>query len=296
MARKVATLQDNIRVANIKDVEHYAYWMGGTDTTNAALRQYDMLRTGYGRIFILQMPKFVKYLLPEESKKFKHLIEMANVGIDGIQGFTVDFTSITVGYVGSTIELPVNTKDDTSSITIKIYETQGSMIRTYLDFWITGTMDPFTGLSHYHGARSITMSGDDEGIERDDLYFSQANHTMEMLYVSTDPTGELPEYSCLLTNMFPKGSDHSHFNSDPGSHEVTQLSIEMTANKMLGAQINYIGKVALNKYTILKNYMNVYSNYSKSDVNKRVGAPNIYSWKGEWNKSYASKDYDYSSM
>ena len=151
----VATLQDNINTPNMSNVNNYAFWLGGTDTTNAALKQYDLLRTGYGRIFILQMPKFVQYLLPNETAKFRHLLQFANTGIDGIQGYTVDFTSVTVGYVGNTVELPINVKDDTSAITIKIYETQGSLIRTYLDFWITGVIDPFTGLSHYHGAREV---------------------------------------------------------------------------------------------------------------------------------------------
>jgi hypothetical protein len=283
-------------------VENYAFWLGGTDTTNAALKQYDLLRTGYGRIFILQMPKFVQYLLPDETKKFRHLIQFANTGIDGIQGYTVDFTSATVGYVGNTVELPINVKDDTSSITIKLYETQGSLIRTYLDFWITGTIDPFTGLSHYHGARDVSFSSNNDAdiSSRDDLYLSQANHTMEALYVATDPTGETPEYVCLLTNMFPKSSDHSHFTWEAGSHDLVQLSLEFTASKYMSSQINYIGTVALARFNILKNYLNMYSGYSKDLVTKRISEPDIVNWKTsgsfDYSKTYASKNVDYSKL
>ena len=46
MASKVATLQDNINKSRANDVESYAFWLGGTDTTNGALKQYDLLRTG----------------------------------------------------------------------------------------------------------------------------------------------------------------------------------------------------------------------------------------------------------
>lgn len=299
MARQVSTLQDNINTARSDDVQSYAFWLGGTDTTNAALAQYDLLRTGFGRIFILHMPRFVQYLLPEETKKFRHLIQFANTGIDGIQGYTVDFTSATVGYVGNTVELPINVKDDTSSITIKIYETQGSLIRTYLDFWITGTIDPFTGLSHYHGARDISSGATADGETGDlrkTMYLSQSNHTMEALYVATDPTGEIPEYVCLLTNMFPKGSDHSHFVYESGSHDLVQLSVEFTASKYMSGQINYIGLVALNRFQILRNYLNMYSGYSKSLINKRIAAPNIKNWVGNWNKSYAPKDAKYSEL
>lgn len=328
MASKVATLQDNINKSRANDVESYAFWLGGTDTTNGALKQYDLLRTGYGRLFILQMPKFVQYLLPDETRKFRHLLQFANTGVDGIQGYTVDFTSATVGYVGNTVELPINVKDDTSSITIKIYETQGSLIRTYLDFWITGTIDPFTGLSHYHGARDVVSTGETDiygdSVTREDLYLSQANHTMEALYVATDPTGEIPEYVCLLTNMFPKNSDHSHFAYEAGSHDLVQVSIEFTAAKYMSGQINYIGCVALDRFNILKNYLNMFSGYTKSMVEKRVdnlsstggatgkGGNSIKKWaeinkanKGkvvskfngkEYAATYASKDVDYSKI
>lgn len=296
MAGKVATLQSNIKQYDSSSVQNYAYWLGGTDTTNAALQQYDLLRTGYGRIFILQMPKFISYLLPDETAKFRHLLQFANTGIDGIQGYSVDFTSITVGYAGNNVELPVNVKDDTSSITIKIYETQGSLIRTYIDFWITGVIDPLTGLSHYHGARTVNNedgSGTDAKIQ-ENLYLSQANQTMEALYVATDPTGETPEYVCLLTNMFPKSSDHSHFSYSPGSHELVELSLEFTASKYMSAQINYIGNHALSQYKILKNYLNMYSGYSAEKVTKRIPNTTINNFiQGRYDKDYAALNASY---
>ena len=267
----VATLQDNLRKSNT-DVTKYSYWLGGFNTKNSALKQYDLLRTGYGRIFILQMPAFVKFLLEDETKKFKHMLEFGNTGIDGIQGYTVEFQSATGGYNGNSIEVPTNVKDDTNEITIKLYETQGSLIRTYIDFWITGTIDPFTGLSHYHGARDVDANSTS-------YVQSQANQTMEALYVATDPTGEQAEYVCLLTNMFPKSSDHSHFNYSPGEHNLVEVSIPFTANKYMSAQINYIGTVALKKFKILRNYLNIYSGYSARNIENIVGVNDIADWK-----------------
>ena len=255
--KTVATLQTGLRQpTNNEKFTNYAYWISGANSRHAALEQYDLLRTGYVRIFVLQLPKFVESLLPEESKKFKHMLEFGNVGIDGIQGFSVETTQATGGYAGTSVELPTSSKDDTSSITIKVYETQGSLIRTYIDFWITGTFDPYTGLSHYHGARNFDKT----------LEMSQANHTMEILYVATDPTGDKAEYSCLLTNLFPKQSQHDHFTFDPGSHELVQMNLEFTCNKYMGSQINYIGQTALNQFKILKNFLNTYSGYSPANL------------------------------
>lgn len=285
----VATLQDNIRKCDNTEITNYAYWLGGTDTTNAALAQYDLLRTGYGRLFILRMPAFVEFLLEDETRVFKHMLEFGNVGISGIQGYTAEFASVTAGYVGNTVEIPTGVKDDTNSITIRIYETQGSLIRTYIDFWLTGVSDPYTGLSHYHGARDVDENSSS-------YVLSQANHTMEALYVATDPTGEQAEYVCLLTNMFPRSSDHSHFEYEPGSHDLVQLSLEFACTKYMSAQINYIGTVALNKFAILKNYLNMYSGYTAAKVEEIVGDHNITNWTNpetgtDLTGTYMSKEY-----
>ena len=285
----VATLQDNIRKCDNTEITNYAYWLGGTDTTNAALAQYDLLRTGYGRLFILRMPAFVEFLLEDETRVFKHMLEFGNVGISGIQGYTAEFASVTAGYVGNTVEIPTGVKDDTNSITIRIYETQGSLIRTYIDFWLTGVSDPYIGLSHYHGARDVDENSSS-------YVLSQANHTMEALYVATDPTGEQAEYVCLLTNMFPRSSDHSHFEYEPGSHDLVQLSLEFTCTKYMSAQINYIGTVALNKFAILKNYLNMYSGYTAAKVEEIVGDHNITNWTNpetgtDLTGTYMSKEY-----
>ena len=61
---------DNNRVPRGEDkISNYAYFLGGTDVTNNALHQYDLMRSGYGRIFITQMPQYVEELLPTASDK-----------------------------------------------------------------------------------------------------------------------------------------------------------------------------------------------------------------------------------
>lgn len=244
------------------NISKYAYFLGGTDVTNGALQQYDLARTGYGRIFIVQMPKYMNQILPDSTKKVKHLLEFANVGIDGIQGYSVDFSSLTAGYSGNTIEIPTNAKDDTSSISLKIYETSTHLIRSYIDTWITGVIDPYTGLTHYHGA----MKAKDTSTK----YVSQSFHTMEAIYVATDPTGTQVKYACLLANMFPKASDHAPLGSvDPGSHDLMQISIDFTANKYMSPQITSIGQNLVNNQAILKNYLNFKSSkYNASDSDK----------------------------
>lgn len=258
-----------------------SYWLGGVDTRAVAMKNVDLARTGYGRLFIVKMPKFVELTLNDETKKFKHLLEFANIGIDGIAGYSVEFGSLTAGYTGTTVEMPTAVKDDTNSVTIKINETSKVLIQSYLDYWITGTIDPFTGLATYHGL--LNKSGT--------YKYSQAMHTMEAVYVHTDPTGTGVNYACLLTNMFPKASDHSHWVTEPGSHELVSLSLEFTCNKYVTNQITQFAQKLLDNSNILKNYLNFNSEYSfagsSSDTVDTPGGEqttmavpgNIKSWK-----------------
>ena len=276
---KKLTTQVNLKTDNSESFTNYAYFLGGIDARHDSLQQYDLQRKGYGRIFILRMPKFVKYALPTSTAMFKHMLEFGNTGISGINGYQTDFTSVTGGYVGDSIDIPINSKDDTNSITIKCYETAGNLIRSYLDFWITGAAaDPISGLVHYHGATY------DDGTL---IQVCQANQTMEALYVNTDQTGINCTYSCLLTNMFPKQSDHSQFDYDPGSHELVDLSIEFTAKKYMSASINALGQYLVDKYAIMRNYLNYQHGYGDT-AQKRdqtiAGAAGPASLISDWSK------------
>lgn len=250
-------IADRISEGTADEIVKNSYWLGGVDTRAAAMKNIDLARTGYGRLFIVKMPRFVEYTLSNETKMFKHLLEFANIGIDGIAGYSVEFGSLTAGYTGTTVEMPTSVKDDTNSVTIKINETSKILIQSYLDYWITGTIDPFTGLATYHGLLDSTH--DSDGIK-----YSQGNHTMEAVYVHTDPTGTGVNYACLLTNMFPKSSDHSHWVTEPGSHELVSLSIEFTCNKYVTNQITAFAQQLLDNSNILKNYLNFNSGYSNS--------------------------------
>ena len=66
--------------------------------------------------------------------------------------------------------------------------------------------------------------------------------------------------------MFPKQSPHDHFNYEPGSHDLVDFSIDFTAMKYMSSQINELGKAAIKKYQILKNYLNFqHSNYDPTN-------------------------------
>ena len=151
------SIQQNIK-QNTKDFHEYSLFMGGLDVTAKNIDQLDPLRTNFVRIFITRLPRFMTKMDMDACKRFKHLCEMGFVGIDGIQNTTMDTEEVTGGYAGNRFKIPGVVKDDTDSVTIKLYEFSGSPIREFIDTWMTGISDPLTGLSHYHGYISDTCT------------------------------------------------------------------------------------------------------------------------------------------
>ena len=250
--KEIQTIQTGIKTHDYDELTNYALFMGGLNVTHDVLQNYDPLKTGYGRLFMVRQPVFLQDNIPDKLKKFKHILEYGNTAVQGINDVSVQFASITGGYVGKSFEIPTVATDDTNSFTVTCYEFSGSPIREVLHTWINGTTDLLTGLTHYNGA--------DSKIER-----LQANQTAEFIYVSTDNTGENVEYACLFANCFPRSVKNDQFNYTSGEHNLVEYNIEFSCTKYESIQINEVGKSLLNRYKLLANSLNFYSGISDSD-------------------------------
>ena len=252
------SIQNNIKTRDTTEMLNYPLFLGGLSTTNAGLKQYDPFKNGYARIFFITMPRFMEELSMEKTKNFRHLLEYGFTKISGIGNTTLDTEEITGGYAGRSFDVGTVAKDETKNITITLYEFSGSPVREYVDTWITGISDPYTGYGHYHGAL----------LQNNTLKHAQFNHTAEAVYVMTDPTGSADgiEYACLLTNMMPKTVNRDHLNYDSGQHQIVQTDIEFTTVKYESPQINSIAKSLITKYNMVADYLDYNSGYTASDV------------------------------
>lgn len=268
----IRTNQTNIKSYE-KDNRQFPLFLGGMNTTGKGLDAYDPLKNGYNRIFFTKMPLFMEKILEEKTKKMRHFLEYGFASIGGLGNLTMDFDQITGGYAGRQFDVATIAKDETTEITMKLYEYAGSPIREYIETWITGISDPLTGHAHYHGAM-------DASIVNPPVPLSQANHTAEAFYVGTDPTGKSNgiEYACLLTNMMPKGVSYDHFNFESGTHNVTQLDLSFTCVKYQSPQINTIAKALLDKYQLLRDSLDFNSNYTLDDINNLPAKPAFVDW------------------
>ena len=269
------SLQSNIKNNN-KDLTKYSLFIGGLNVKAKALEQYNPLKTGYTRIFVVQMPKFMNRILPIASKNFKHMIEYGFKSIDGIQNLTMEYEAITGGYAGRSFEIPTILKDETNAITIKLQEMSGSPVREYIEMWLSGISDPHTGLCHYHGALDKDSATGNAGMEA-----IQANQVAEMIYVSTDNTGREIEFACLLSNMIPKVVKRDHYNYESGTHNAVEYDVEFTCTMYTSPDVNNVAKLLLDKYKILTNYLDFKSDYIMSNgklESNRFADSNIADW------------------
>ena len=273
---QVQTLQSNIKKYNSDFITNYSLFLGGLNATQKSLEQYDPLKTGYNRIFFIKMPVFMEKIMPAETKRFRHLLEYGFTRIDGIGNTTLEMEAITGGYAGRQFEVGTVARDETTAITMGLYEFAGSPVREYLDMWISGIADPFTGLGHYHGAFDIDPS----------IKYTQANHVAEAIYVATDPTGRSNgvEYACLLSNMIPKTVKKDQFNYESGTHGLVTVDCEFTCVKYESPQINTIAKALIDKFQVMRDYLDFDSQYRQGDVDAKL-KHRMLNWPDKYNQN-----------
>lgn len=253
MANKISTIQSGIKEHKNDSLTDYALFMGGLNVTHDVLLNYDPLKTGYGRLFMIQKPVFLEDNISDKLTKFKHILEYGNTAIAGLNDVTVNMQSIQGGYVGKSFEIPTHATDDTTSFQVTCYEFSGSPIREVIHTWINGTSDLLTGLTHYNGST---------------VPKSQANQTAEFIYVATDSSGENVEYACLFANCFPKNIKNDQFNYTSGEHNLVEYQIDFSCVKYESLQINKVAQSLLTKYKLLANSLNFYSGVKSTDSNK----------------------------
>ena len=224
------TFQTNIHTHDMANITDYALFLGGLNVTRDSLLQYDPLKTGFGRIFMIRKPIFVDNKIPDKMRKFKHVLEYANTGVAGNNNIQVQFNQLGGGYTNKQMDIPNIAQDDANELTIKTYEFSGSLMREVIQYWISGASDIQSGISTYHcdGTPSDPNYG---------LPICQANQTAEFIYVVTDQSGKNVEYAALFANCFPKEIKLDHFNYDAGQHELVPLEIAFTCSRYMSPQI-----------------------------------------------------------
>ncbi len=253
------TFQTNIHNHNMENITEYALFLGGLNVTRDSLLQYDPLKTGFGRVFMIRTPIFVNNKIPDKMRKFKHVLEYANTEIGGNDNIELTTNDMTGGYSGKKVTIPNIATDGANDFNIKVYEFSGSLMREVIQYWINGISDIQSGLSHYYcdGTPNDVNYG---------LPICQANQSAEFIYVATDQSGKEVEYAALFANCVPTSIQLEQFNYTAGEHNLVEMNINFTASRYMSPQINEKAKQLLVKHNALMNSLNFNSGYTNDDL------------------------------
>lgn len=275
----VITAQSGGREFNAPDLTKYSMFVGGTNATHHALRNYSPMLNGFGRLFMVRPPyAILKMFAGSDANlyssdslfiQFKHMLEYMNRSVSGFSDKTLEnaSTAIQGGFAGRSFNTPTVTKETTQSFTVGLYEMTGAPVYTVIDGWMNAIGDENSGLATYGGwvsggydpvtkkeKRLYKRDGEsDEGIA-----FNEANHTAEFIYVMHDRSGAQVERAVLLADCYPTGIAQGNIlNMDQGgTHDNVTYDIQFNCVVYRSPIITAIANDLLKQYRIVSNSLN----------------------------------------
>lgn len=236
---------ENLRTPKVNAISDMR---GMIDPTNLA--QFNQYEGGYSILTVVSIPEFMRILAtdPDYAPKYGNLIttyvkilEQEFKGLDGIENITSEQGDFTNGL--TTINM-INKVTETSNGTFSMRYTEkaGAIISRVHELYLKGIKDPKTGYKHYHGLiRDGKIALDKVGFE---------SEVFSLLYMITDNTGYRLEKSYYIVGAQPTTAELSQlFNTEKGSYDFKELSVEMAGYALTGTVIDAKAKAYLEYLT-----------------------------------------------
>lgn len=238
-------LNENIKNASEIDYTADNLFAGSWKLNQENIQRFDPFLQGYGFFVWTKLPAFFD---ADFAAQFQALTERNFKSFNGNANLTLEFEDIQSGVAGNTIPVATNLKKENTTFSIVHQEMAGSPIKEGYNHWVTGIRDPDTGLATYHGQ-----------IESGDLVYSKKNHSAELMYIVTDPSGGVGganaiEYACYWTNVIPSSSPREHLNTESGSHSLAEITMEFRGNQYESTMVNELAATIMEEYAVRKRY------------------------------------------
>jgi hypothetical protein len=298
----VITAQTGGRQFDAPDITKYSLFVGGVNATHHALANYSPLMNGFGRLFMVRPPKAILRMFAGNSAnlyssdnlfiQFKHILEYMNRSVSGFGEKTLEVaqTPIEGGFAGRSFRTPTVTRDNTTEVTISVYELSGSPIYTVIDAWMNAIGDENSGLATYGG---LISGGKDQNNKETRLYrrsdedpneafaYNEANHTAEFIYVLHDRSGSQVERAVLLADCYPLNLPQANVLDDTpgGAHDNVTYDLRFNCTVYRSPIITSIANDLLKQYRIVSNSLNfnpelgdaVYADGNTGLLNRALG-------------------------
>lgn len=238
-----------------KDVTNKNLMYGVPDYSDVG--QFDQFEKGYSFLKVVQIAPWLETLASVEYEKYgtlianyKHILEHEFKGLDGLDNITSETYTLSNG-ISELALISKTVKQSNTQISMRYTEKSGAPLTKVHELFLTGIKDPITEAKTYHGL--ITGSEDDiiePGPEQEVFIF---------LYFVTDNTMTKLEKAYLLLSAQPTTAETNMYNSEKGTIENVELSVEFNCYPVTG---NEVDKKALE---ILK-WMNSSKNNTSSKL------------------------------
>ena len=224
-----------------RNLTQYTAFRGVTDFTQ--IGQFAQFETGYSFLSVISMPPFMKKLAEQDAgiasmvNSFKHMLEYEFRGLEGlpdIQGDTYDITD------GINTQRLINkvTMDTAVTVSANYFEKSGGLITKFSEYYLTGIKDRMSQAKTYHGL-----------IKNGLMEPGPENEVFTMLYYVTDNTMLRLEKAYLLCNCQLTKAETSMYNSQKGSYDNKELSIEWNCFPITGYEVDKAAKRLLQDIT-----------------------------------------------
>ena len=216
------------------------------------LDEYEPFLPGYAFIVWMNGPKF----MGDEWDAYARMLEQNFKSFSGLGDMTMAFEQMSMGFSGNELAMASEITKENTSFTLKHIELAGSPITQIYTDWVTGIRDPMTGIATYNGKINTNYRGSL-------LDYDTANHSGELLYIVTDPTGGLGgvgksiEFAAYYTNVIPTKVPLDHLNYTSGDHGIVEIDMEFRGDFLMSDDVNRIAQEQLAKIKILDSWKNV---------------------------------------
>jgi hypothetical protein len=214
---------------------------------------HDPFITGYAFIVWTKLPLFFD---ASRQTFFKNMSQKNFKSFSGLSDINLNSDNMQSGFGADEYGVPTVINKENNTFTLRHYELQGSPIRDMYQYWVTGIRDIETNVATYHGK---ILDGS--------LKYSARNHTGELLYIVTDPSGALGgssgiEFAAYFTGVYPTKIPMDHLNYSSGDHSLVEIDIEFRGNLHMSKKVNELASKFLASNRLLKHYGDVDINVS----------------------------------
>lgn len=223
-----------------KDVTKYMLARGVVDYS--ALEQFNNYETGYGFLFVLQIPEFLRKL-EEQNDTYKslidnycHVLEYDFRSLSGFEDITVDTNELNDGINNINIITRVNMQS-ASTFSMRYYERSGSLITKVHELFLRGVKDPRTQVKRYNG---LLLTGNDT--DNSVIEAGYENEVFQFLYINTDNTVRHIEKAYLIVAAQPQSAETSMYEYTKGEIQWRELNVTFSGYPITGPAITAKGQ------------------------------------------------------